>query len=230
MYRTIVRSGTVALGLAIWGSAAQAQEIPRLVITPYAGVYVPTTNLGAVAAHGQAVGARASLGQQAGLALGANASVWITPRVAVEAGLVYAMSDLKSSMAVALPGSPSSIVPEADAWVAFGSLKLMMQLLPVWSPTNLRFGVGPAIIRRGGAAYTGDEPGHLAGTANYGAAASLCTRLPVTERVGIRLRAETFVYRARLRFEDPDEPGRNFAFPSRVQTDFVLSGGLQVRW
>jgi hypothetical protein len=88
--------------------------------------------------------------------------------------------------------------------------------------------VGPAIINRGGTAYKDDEEGKFSGLTNVGGAASLCTRIPITGRVALRLRAEDYVYQSRLKFRDAADPTGSPSFDKKLQNDLIFSAGLQI--
>ena len=87
-------------------------------------------------------------------------------------------------------------------------------------------GIGPALITRSGTAFS-SSAGKLTGLTDVGAAMSLCTRLSLTEKLGIRLRAEDYIYRSRLGFESAVNAANNYQFEAKTQNDFVFSAGLQ---
>ena len=209
-------------------AAANAQPARRLIVTPYAGVYTPTTSLARVGAAGGGASASLNLKQKTAAALGGNVSYWFTERTAVEVGAAYAFSDAKASARIAGTGNEFAGAASQNAYALLASAKLMVGLLPSTSPFNLRFGVGPALVTRGGSAYKADANGKFSGLTDVGAAASLCTKIPITKAVGLRLRGESFMYTAKLRFEDPVDPTNNFRFDSRFQNDLLFSAGLQI--
>lgn len=219
---------TAAAGLAIVAllpGRLDSQGTRRIVVTPYAGVFVPASKL----AHLQGGSANPGLGirQQNALALGVNASYWFTDRAGVEVGGVYAFSDAKSlpGLSGGMPGFPSAT---ENAYVLAGSAKLMLNLLPLSDRTALRLGVGPALIRRDGTAFKEDNHGSLTGLTDVGGAISLCTRLPITDLISVRVRAENYIYQTQLRYWDNTSASNDIVFDRKVQNDLIFSAGLQM--
>jgi hypothetical protein len=205
-----------------------AQIAGSVIVTPYAGLYVPSTEVGAVSASAAGTSVNMKLKHNTGAALGANVSYWFNERFAIEGGAAYVGSDLKGSAIISEPGSFTSGSETEDAHIWLGSAKLMVQLLPPESQFNLRFGVGPAVISRGGSAYNTEDGLSLTGLTNYGGAMSLCSRLSLTRTIGLRLRAEDYMYQSKIGFKDAFDPSDNFEFKKKLQNDFVFSAGLQV--
>ena len=208
-------------------TVAGGQTTRRLVITPYAGVFAPTTSLAKVGAAIGGESANLTLKQKSAFALGANASYWFTERTAVELGAAYAFSDAKATAALNSTSEQFFLNQSQNAYAVLASAKLMVSMLPSTSPMSLRLGVGPALVTRGGSAYKSDEEGKFTGLTDVGGAFSLCTKIPITKLVAVRLRGESFMYSAKLRFEDPADPTNNFRFDSRFQSDLLFSAGLQ---
>jgi hypothetical protein len=69
--------------------------------------------------------------------------------------------------------------------------------------------------------------GKITGLTDVGGAISLCTRIPITRLVALRLRGENFMYSSKLGFEDPADRSNNFEFDSKFQNDLLFSAGLQ---
>ena len=219
---------SIAAGaLLVAPSLGGAQTVRKVVLTPYAGVFAPTTNLAEFGAAGGGASASINLKQKTALALGANASFWFTERTAVELGAAYAFSDAKGSVGVSGTGQDFAASMSDNAYAILASAKLMVSLLPTTSPVNLRFGVGPALVSRGGSAYKADEVGKLTGLTDFGGAVSLCTKVPITKLVALRVRGESFMYSAKLGFKDAVDPTNNFKFDSKFQNDLLFSAGLQ---
>ena len=217
------------LGAALFAApmVARAQTTSRLVITPYAGVYTPTTNLAHVGAAMGGQSARLTLKQKTALALGGNMSYWFTERTALEVGAAYAFSDARASTRVFGGGQGFAFSGSENAYALLGSAKLMVSVLPSTSPMSLRVGVGPAVVTRGGDAYKADESGKFRGLTDVGGAFSLCTKIPITKLLAVRLRGEDYMYSAKLKFENSVDPTTNYAFESKFQHDLLFSVGLQ---
>lgn len=226
--RSLPLVAAAVVGL-VGARTADAQAQRRIVVTPYAGVFMPTTKVAQFRSDVGGIDHVVGIRQQSALALGANASYWFNNLTGVEVGGAWAFSD-------ALPrGGLSNEVPGAlpniqSARVLFASAKLMLNIVPFSERTALRFGVGPAIISHGGNAYNADAGGKFTGLTDIGGAASLCSRIPMTDFLSLRLRAESFIYSSKFRFESATDPSRNIDFASRIQNDFIFSAGLQMRW
>jgi len=214
----LARLATAVAALSLAPSLAPAQLAGKLVFTPYVGAYAPTTDLVRDTYVDQGTTVALNVKHQTAFASGLNASYWMTDRVAIEAGGLYSSSDMKQV-------SPEALSKHANIFA--GSMKVMMQLLPPESGFNVRFGIGPAFITRGGSAYKSEIDGKITGLTDVGAAASLCTRLALTNTVGLRLRAEDYIYRAKMGFESSVLASDSRQFASRTQHDVVLSAGLQ---
>lgn len=215
------------LAIIIPGFAA-AQLAGSVVVTPYVGVFSPSSNIGAISASYAGTTANLKFKQQTAAAFGANVSYWLNDRFALEGGAAFVGSDLKATGTMS---GQSRFTGESDAKNAhlwLGSAKVMVQLLPAESDFNLRFGIGPAIISRGGSAYEEYNGIKVTGLTDYGAAMSLCSRLPITRAVAIRLRAEDYMYQAKLRASNVADPTANFDLGAKVQHDFIFSAGLQL--
>lgn len=222
--RILTRAAAVTLALACTlPTVLPGQTGHRIVVTPYAGAFVPT---GKLARFGHNAPSNAGLGlqQRNGLALGANASYWFTDRTGIEVGGMYAFSDAKS---LAGPGGGMPGFPAAGtrtAYVLAGSARLMLNILPISERTAVRFGIGPAVIRHDGTAYKADETGVLSGLTDYGAALSLCTKLPLAtwstsgcapRTTSTGPRSGTSMARAVVRATWCSMPGRSTTWSSR---------------
>ena len=220
--RCIPRAG---LALLLAAPALAAQLSGRVVITPYLGAYLPTNTI--IRGEFTAPGTTASLHARhdGSVATGANVSYWMNERFAFEIGGLYTSGHIKGDGLVNESGALTAMTIQDNGHVWAGSAKVMMQLLSPDNPMNLRLGIGPALISRGGTAYKEDVDGKFTGLTDVGAAVSLCTRLAVTNALSVRLRAEDYIYRSKLRFESPD--ASSLQFGARTQNDLLLSFGLQ---
>ena len=225
--RIVALAGVVAAAM-VAPAPARAQLAGKFVVTPYVGAYLPSTDIAKVNLAVPGTSLDAGLKHQTAAAFGANASYWLNDRFAIEGGVLYSSSDLKGTVALNEPAgfTAMSVADHANIWL--GSTKLMVQVLPQDSPFNLRFGVGPAIISRNGSAYKSEGGDKITGLTDVGAAMSLCSRLALTPNLGLRLRVENYMYKARLGYESSVSPSDNYKFDSRMQNDLVLSAGLQV--
>lgn len=207
-------------------TASQAQG--RFVLTPYAGAFVPAANLGEFAVDDGSVTTTLGLKQRSALALGLNASYWFNDLAGVEVGGAWAFSDASASAGLAGEIPAFTLSGTQSAYVAFGSAKLMVNLLRVTERSALRLGVGPAIITRGGNAFKHQSEKAFDGLTDLGGVVSLCTRVPVTNFMSLRLRAENYMYSAQVKFANPVNPIGEYEFKSKLQNDLVFSAGLQM--
>jgi hypothetical protein len=212
----------VAIMLLSRLGSAQTHEF---VFTPLVGVYTPTTDVAKSISAGQ-VGVTSSLRQRPAVIYGGTLSYWLNGRVAIEGSTLYSQSRLDASVRSTDVGATiaESMADNASLWL--GTMRVLVQLRPPASGFNMRFGFGPAIITRGGAAYQSNTEGTPTGLTDVGAALSLCTRIPMTNKLSIRLRAEDYMYRAKLGWADLD-PNSRYTFRSGTNNDVVFSLGLQ---
>jgi hypothetical protein len=200
----------------------------RIVLTPYIGVYAPSTDVFRFGLIQNGTTVSFTTRHEPAAAVGVTASVWLDERFAIEAGGLYSRNTLRANLLMNQVGAitNSSADGAADIWA--GTLKLMVQALPQQSGLNLRVGMGPAFITRGGPAYRSVAEGRMTGLADVGAAFSLCTRVPLAKVADIRFRAEDLVYQARQTWESRTVAGASLTSDPRLQHDFVISVGLQV--
>lgn len=223
---TLVASFVIVAGGTLPPSV-EAQSTGRVIFTPYVGVFVPSSDVGVLSRPLAGAQLRGRVEHRTAPAFGANMSYWLTDRAAVELSGLYTASDVRG-MVAATAGSENFTESIADnAYVWFGSAKFLVKLLPPEKKYNVRFGIGPAIINRGGSAYKSEDGEEITGLTDFGAAMSLCTRIPVTNILGIRLRAENFMYRSKLIVKNFLD-GEDLTFNDKVQNDFVFSAGLQL--
>ena len=228
-HRTVLRLAGLAAAFAAAPGAIAAQQLAGgVVVTPYMGVYVPTTDIAKAGANAGGASLNASIKHQTALVSGVNVSYWLTDRFGIEGGAAYTKSGISGKMVAEDASGVATEIGSQYAHVWLGTAKVMVQLLPQTSDFNLRFGFGPAIISRAGSAYASDAEGKVTGKTDLGAAMSLCTRVPVASNVAIRLRAEDYMYQGKIGFKSSVNSADNFAFDSRFQHDLVFAAGLQL--
>lgn len=228
------RSVLLAAGFvssAGWLAAkADAQEMRRIVVTPYAGVFVPATRIAEIKSEVGGIRSVMGIRQQNALALGLNASYWFNGFAGVELGGAWAFSDSRASLGLSNQVPGFSLSGNESARILMGSAKLMVNIMPLTARSALRLGVGPAIISRGGSAYKADDNGDFSGLTDFGGAISLCSRLPLTNFLSLRVRAENYMYSSKLSYRDFSGSTDEFSFGSKLQNDFIFSAGLQMVW
>src|SRR5215471_7010857 len=151
----IVVALVAAIAALVVSAPVWAQPAPdsRIVVTPYIGVYVPTSDVFRFGTVQNGTTVSFDTRHQPAAALGASASVWLDDRFAIETTGLYSRNTLRADLSMNQFGvaTVSHANGEADVWE--GAVKLMVQTLPKESGMNLRVGVGPLIITRGGPAY-----------------------------------------------------------------------------
>lgn len=227
VYRSLLFATVAVVSLSAARTGQAQQPNRRIVVTPYAGVFVPGAKVAQFRSSAGGTDHVVGIRQQSALALGANASYWFSKLTGIEVGGAWAFSDARPT------GSFSSEVPGSlrgteSAYVLFASAKMMLNLLPFTENRALRFGFGPALIAHGGSAYDADAGGKFTDLTDLGAAVSLCTRIPIANFLSLRVRAEDFIYSSRFRFQKPSSAIQDVQFANRVQNDFVFSAGLQM--
>ncbi len=225
--RTVLITASILASVGMLAPDSSAAQDRRIVVTPYVGVFVPAMKVAEVKSVSGGLTSVLGIQQQSALALGANASYWFNDLAGIEVGGAWAFSDATASLGLGTVVPGLGFTRNESARVIIGSAKLMLNLLPLSDRTALRLGVGPTIISRGGSAYESDTHGAFTGLTNVGGAISLCTRLPLTDFISLRVRAEDFLYSSKLRFRAANDPAE-FTFGSKLQNDLVFSAGLQM--
>lgn len=223
----VLRLASVGIALAAVPAIAAAQLAGGVVVTPYAGVYVPTKDIISFGVNRTGT-TTANIKHQTAFLSGVNLSYWLTDRIGLEGGAAYTKSSVKGNLLVENTGGSTFESATEYAHIWLGSAKMMVQLLPQTSDFNLRLGFGPAIVSRAGKAYGSDSEGKVTGKTDIGGVLSLCTRLPVSNIVSVRLRAEDYMYSGKIGYKSSVSPADNLSFDSRFQHDLVFSAGLQL--
>ncbi|MFN8581197.1 MAG: hypothetical protein U0163_09510 [Gemmatimonadaceae bacterium] len=225
----VMRTGLLLAGaFALIAAPVAAQNAGRIVLTPFIGGYVPSGNVGTfeTTEEGTTITSRAK--HQSTFTIGGTGSYWLNDRWAIEAGVAYTPSDVKVSASAPLGGGAFGLSDSEHARIWMGSLRAMVNVMPATSSFRLRLGAGPAVINHGGKAYKTTTDQKMTGLTNYGGAFSLCTRIPLYRSLGIRLRAEDYVYQTNFKVNDRLDPTASFNLGRKTQNDVVLSAGLQI--
>jgi hypothetical protein len=228
--RTILMIAGMTTPVLLPVPRGEAQQVRRIVVTPYAGVFMPSAKVAELRSINAGLPAAIGIRQQSSLAMGMGASYWFNDFAGLELGGAWAFSDAVPSPA--LSGEVPGLSPTRNesARVVMGSAKFMVNLFRLNQRSAVRLGVGPAIINRGGAAYDADSNGEFTGLTDIGGVVSLCTRLPLTDFLSLRVRAENYLYSTGLAYRSAAVPSEQFSFRSRTQNDFIFSAGLQMVW
>ncbi|HSQ30316.1 MAG TPA: hypothetical protein VLN49_10725 [Gemmatimonadaceae bacterium] len=225
--RNVLRLASLAVAVAAAPGGLAAQLAGGVIVTPYAGVYVPTNDIISFGVN-RAGATTANVKHETAFLSGVNLSYWLTDRIGLEGGAAYTKSGVKGNLLVENTGGGTFQSATEYAHIWLGSAKMMVQLLPQASDFNLRLGFGPAIVSRAGKAYSSDSEGKVTGKTDIGGVVSLCSRLPVSSMVSVRLRAEDYMYSGKIGYKSSVSPADNLSFDSRFQHDLVFSAGLQL--
>lgn len=196
--------------------AAPASAQVQVDLTPYAGVYLPVSDLIEETFVDPDLGTiDGAVSHKTGLLFGGRANFWFPSGFGLEANFAYALSDVEVSGEVG--GVTGSVDLDASAWVAAG--KAAYRFTP-------QMGAAPYYIYvKGGIAFighTGDAWEDVDGTTDIGGVLGIGVAIDVSEMVAISLDAEDYIYSAKFG-EDPDETD------SKLQNDLVLTGGLVIK-
>jgi len=223
----VLRLASLAIAVAAAPGGLAAQSAGGVIVTPYAGVYVPTNDIVSVGVSRAGLTA-ANVKHETAFLSGVNVSYWLTDRLGLEGGAAYTKSGVKGNLLVENTGGSTFETATEYAHIWLGSAKMMVQLLPRTSEFNLRLGLGPAIVSRAGKAYTSDSEGKVTGKTDIGGVLSLCSRMPLSKMVSVRLRAEDYMYSGKIGYKSSVSPTESLNFDSRFQHDLVFSAGLQL--
>ncbi len=173
-----------------------------------------------------------------GLAVGARATLWVNPRFAVEANVVYSQAGVETEQTVlagkVLPPSSGAFDASARTWM--GGIKGLFRL-GVGTNVDLLFGGGLGLIKRGGEAYeeTLETPLKMWGpgkSTKAGGLLDLGLSVRLKPNLALRIDLEDFIHSTE---SIPEGTPSQFAVlrgdgTSPLQHDLVLSTGLSVRF
>ena len=210
----------------------------RIEVTPFVGAYVPLAELLEFSDTGLILGvpARVTLeGKQTNsFAIGGRVTGWFDRRFGVEGTFTYAFSDLDVTQTIEIPTQPDRVRSATlGAYVWTAAVRAVYRLARIDRSAVILAGLGPAIIDRGGDAFSAPalgltSAGAVDGTTDVGGVFDLGARIDAGSRVAIRLDAEVYMYTASLSLANPLFAGGDPPSSSKYQTDLVLSAGVAV--
>ena len=198
----------VALAFVFAGATPAMAQLPRFEIEPYAGAYIPLTNLISEEILLDELTAK----QKTSLAIGGRLTAWLTGPVGLEGNFMYAFSDAESS-----DGTETS---DTTAHVYAADARLVFRIGVPVAPVSFHINGGIALIGRGGDAYEEVTQGKT----DVGGVVGLGTRIKLPGMFAIRVDADGFVYQSELTIQDEDLG--EFTFDKQWQADLVLSAGV----
>ena len=194
-----------ALGLvALVPCALEAQQ--RTEITPFVASYYHLTHL---ASGTTAAGNDFNIDQKNAVAFGGRITVPIGGRVAIQGEFTFATSGLAATEKNGIgPGLDGGLSQNGN--IIFGSLRAVL------SPrrSNLFLLAGPAIVKRGGDAWSGVKSSDIT---DFGGVVGFGFRANVTPRFRVNFTAESYLYSF-------DGGGTD----SKFQSDLLVSLGIPI--
>jgi len=173
------------------------------MLTPLVGAYLATGNVY------EEPGGLGTARQGTSFAAGGRITYSSSGHLGLEVGLTYAPSRVE------VITSTGTVDRRSHVWL--GQLRFIYILNSQWAPVNVYMAAGPAVVSRGGDAYTGaTDLTDLAGNLGLGAL------FRVGSGFRVRLEVEGYVYKTAITFAsgETSEP--------KLQGDFVFSFGLSV--
>jgi len=189
----------LAAGMGAGVTPARAQ----VVFTPMAGTMVPTANVY------EQPGAIGTARQTTAFAAGGRLTLSATGHVGLEAGLIWAPSNVRITTTAGTVDRSSSML--------LGSLRLIFVLNSRWDAVNVYFAAGAGLVRRSGDAFT-DVDGLTDVTGNV----AFGTLFRAGSAFRIRLEMEDYLYQTRFTLPGGEQPGPRF------QNDLVFSLGVSI--
>jgi hypothetical protein len=201
-----------ALTFVAFPAPGMAQS--KLELTPFAGVYLPTSDVLEVRDVFTA-GDRLTAKHQRAVIFGGRLAMWVTERVAVEGSFGYSPSKVEATYTD--PGVDSSS-EKVDARVIVASGRVLLALGPQGRSTSWHVVLGGGVTAHGGDAWEGGS-----GTTNIGGVVGFGGRFRVSPAVEIRVDVEDNLFSARVR-----EGSSGTQSDARFQNDLVISAGLSI--
>ncbi len=222
--RTTLISAVLLLVLA-WAGPAAAQDEKYTTLTPFAGFYLPTSDLAnnqAVPNPGPIDPETITITQKSGFAWGVRGSRTLSSSVWLEVEFQYATSDVE------ITGTRREPLPEPTMTGGGRVLTLGANLLwefyrAPFTPFGIHLLGGLAVVNRGGEFF--DEGGfffeQLDGGMNVAAIAGLGFRYGFSQRLGVRVDVRDYISRY-----TQSVPGGDL--DAELQNDIWITGGLEI--
>jgi hypothetical protein len=202
-----MRSTLLFILIATCAAASARAQRARIVLTPFIGGYVPTTDLGSIRVPFSA-GAVGVFGARMNAApmFGARLGYWATERFGVEVSYFLVTSKVRVTTGI--------LSANFDAEVQGASFKALYQLSNSTSGSDFFVSGGLGGVRHGGQAFNlvGSST-DLAGIIGPGVFITL------SPQVRLRIDGDLMVYPWSAAAE----------FPSKTQVDLVVSAGMAIR-
>ncbi len=205
-----VAAVAIALGAAPVGAQTTFEFIPS------AGYYLPTANFSKVQETAEWL--PDSPREQRGLAIDVDARWWFHNSVGVQlqAGVAYSTMHFQEDCA-AVGGevcNPTTI--SLGMQVQTFSAQIMSNAAPPDARYRVWFGIGPAVVHRGGEAYSAYESGFKE-SYDVGAALGTGGEIPIGRRLRATVDLESFLYWVHV-----DDPEDHHSMERGFQTDLIV--------
>jgi hypothetical protein len=171
------------------GAPAAARAQATVEVGPFVSAYAPVGTFGTPDFHGNPLPTKAS--DLRGVAWGALARLWFSPRVAIElqGAVTSSRFDGGEYTICGVPPSGCSLTPAKEARVVTLAAQVLYRPSPIGFP--LWLGAGAGVVQHGGAAYANagiGAPSRFAGTLGFG-----CDQ-PLGRRLTAALGVNAFLY------------------------------------
>lgn len=205
----MVRKVVFTIGLLL-GVTLPLQAQVRLTLSPFAGGYVPTTDVFNRIVDNQGQSIPLKIGQDPALLFGGRLGLQFT-RFGIEASAAYTPSNLNI-----IEGYPTQ-----DGSVFLGSLDLMYVIFQApFSPVSIYAIGGGGLVSHGGDFYSAlQSTSDVAGNAGFGA------RFGLGPVIGLRFDVRDYIYSFQPRVAV--DRTTSVGLTARLQNDLVATVGLE---
>lgn len=217
--KSAITSLVAVLALAPLATAA-GQGKGRVELTPSLGMYLPTADLINLT-DPSGSGLSLVFSQKSTFSFGGRLGYWIGDRAALEGAFGYTASEVKFEV----PGFVSTAL---GGRVLQGSARVVYRLNQPASSTGWHLIGGLAVVSRSGEMWDSLATGGIQvdGRTDIGAVIGGGVRLPVAERLALRIDVEDYIHQAKFTL---DVQGTPLETESQLQNDLVLSLGLAIQ-
>jgi hypothetical protein len=216
----IKRALPAALLILLTGGGSAVGQGVQVDLVPYAGLYVAATSLAEFSVTDPDL--QIQIGQEPALLVGGRVDLWFARDFGIEGNFGYAFSNAKLE---ADDGSGTTNLcddPDEDCsayvWVA-GASAIYRFLYPEGASYSIYMSAGLSVIGRGGTFWSDVD-----GTTDFGGTFGVGFTQDFSQRVGVRVNAEYYIYSFKLTATDEDIG--TIDTDSKLQSDLVLSAAL----
>jgi len=204
------------------GAASGAAQDVQVDLVPYVGLYVAATSLAEFTVTDPDLGeVGLKVGQDPAFMLGGRIDLWFARDFGIEGNFAYAFSNAKLEVE-GVPGVSNLCEEDTDCsayvWMAGGSV-LYRFLYPEGASYSIYMSAGLAVVGHGGSFWSDVES-----TTDIGGTFGVGFTQDFSQRVGVRVNAEYYIYSFKLTADDEDIGPIDT--DSKLQGDLALSAAL----